>query len=168
MKTNDARSLEPATSLDAEADDAAARVASMVEPPRARERLALATGHTASVEADDPSRLTIRSPEGQVEMSIRFTPEGPVLTFAQAAIDLHSAGDLRVACGRLEVAARDGIDLRTPGDLVQTAGGQCTIRSERRTSVEGREVGVAAHAGDVAVDATGDVDVHGSRVLLNS
>jgi len=105
--------------------------------------LTLSTGHTATVAPNEPDRLTIRGPAGEVELSIRFTPEGPVLRFASAAIDLQSQGDIRIDCGRLEVRAREGIDLTTHGDLRQTAG-------------------------KVEIDATDDVDIQGRRVLLNS
>jgi hypothetical protein len=67
------------------------------------------------------------------------------------------------------VSARAGIDLQTDSDLRQTARGECRLRSDREATVEGRSsVTLNGHGGDVEVAAAGVVDLHGSRVLLNS
>jgi hypothetical protein len=142
------------------ADPVADRIAELADLPLAPASLSLATGHTAVVHPAEPDRLLVRGPEGEVQLSIRFTPQGPVLSFSAAAIDLKAAGTVSVDCARLDVRARDGIELRTEGDLVQSAAGAARVDA-RRMSVE-------AHAGDLTLDATGDVDVHGARILLNS
>ncbi len=137
------------------------RLAKLVElPVSSSSALALATGHTATVSAAEPDKLVVRGPKGEVQLSIRFTPAGPVLTFAAAAIDLQSTGAVSIDCARLDVRAREAIDLRSGGDLAQTAAGVATL--------DAREVAVQAHTGELTLDAKGDVDVHGARILLNS
>jgi uncharacterized protein (DUF2345 family) len=163
-----AQGAEPAASEEAPADDPADRLAAMVDPPRSGATLTLSTGHTAAVAPNEPDRLTIRGPAGEVELSIRFTPEGPVLRFASAAIDLQSKGDIRLDCDRLQVRAREGIDLSTGGDLRQTAGGDAVIHADKTAITEGQSVTVYAATGKVEVDAVDDVDIHGRRILLNS
>jgi uncharacterized protein (DUF2345 family) len=158
----------PAAPSEAAPADEADRLAAMVELPRPGPTLTLSTGHTAAVAPHEPDRLTIRGPAGEVELSIRFTPEGPVLRFASAAIDLQSRGDIRLDCDRLQVRARDGIDLTTGGDLRQTAGGDSVIHADGTATVEGQHVTVYAQAGKVEVDAVDDVDIHGRKILLNS
>ena len=149
-----------APSEEADADERARRLAAMADLPQPAPALTLATGHTATVAPNEPDRLTIRGPAGDVELSIRFTKEGPILRFAAAAIDLESRGDIRLDCDRLEVRARERIDLASAGDLRQTAGGHCVT--------EGQAVTVHAQAGKVEIEAADDVDVHGRRILLNS
>lgn len=136
------------------------RIAQMVDPPATPPSLSLVTGHTAAVHPAEPDRLVVRGPAGDVQLTVRFTPEGPVLSFAAAAIDLQAKGALTIDCERLDVKAREGMSLRTAGDLTQSAAGTATVEAGR--------VAVRAHNGELALDATGDVDVHGKRVLLNS
>lgn len=149
-------------------EDPADRLAAMAEMRPAAPSLTLATGHTAHVSPEEPDRLNIRGPAGEVELSIRFTPEGPVLRFASAAIDLQARGEIRVDCDRFSVRAREQIDLTTPGDLRQIAGGDCVVHGDKGVTAEGGSVTVFAQSGKVEMDAKDDVDIHGRRILLNS
>lgn len=150
---------EPAPAAQESPESAADRLARLVDPTPAP-ALSLATGHTAAVHPSEPDRLVVRGPAGEVQLSIRFTPEGPVLSFSAAAIDLRSAGAVTVDCARFDVRAREGVEVCTGGDLTQSAAGTVTV--------DAQQVAVQAHNGEIALDATGDVDVHGARVLLNS
>jgi uncharacterized protein (DUF2345 family) len=101
----------------------------------------------------------VRSPTGQIELSVRFTEQGPVLSFAGAALDLVSPGAVTLDCGSLRVRARDDITLETSGDIVQNAKG--ALRSEAD------DVSVRSRVGDLKLVANDDVIVEGERIRLN-
>jgi uncharacterized protein (DUF2345 family) len=125
------------------------RALALAEAPRPA--LALPSGRSISVESAT-EHLTVRGPTGEVELRVCFTSEGPVLTFAAAAIRLESSGEVSVACERFTVEARE--------DLALEAGG--ALRAE------GHHVDITASRGDVRVQANDDVRVTGERIRLNS
>lgn len=95
--------------------------------------------------------LTVSSPDGDVEMEIRFTDSGPVLRFPSAALRLESEEDVEVACRDFRVRARGEVDLEAEG-AARLEGHAVEVRSRRR---------------DVRVRANDDVRIDGERVLLN-
>jgi len=122
------------------------------------DRLALAHGYVAERGASHKS-LRLRAPDGTVAMTLRLTPDGPQL-IVPGGLEVVAEGDLRFDCERFDVNARAGMTLQTGGDLDHIG---------HRVHVEGNEVAIAARRGDLQLDATeGDVDVNGSKVLLNS
>jgi hypothetical protein len=131
----------------------AERIADLVQSPQAAPNptLYFSSGRSVTVTDGAPEQLTVRSPEGAVELAVRFTPEGPVLSFSAAALDLRSSGTMRLACGKLEVDAREGIALTTGGDV----------------RAEADAVAIRARLGDVAIEANDDVRVDGERIRLN-
>ena len=75
-----------------------------------------------------------------VELSIRFTAEGPVSSFAAAAIDLTSEGEIRVDCERLSLRARKELTVSSEGDLRETVAGQRVTEVGGRASLEAHDV----------------------------
>jgi hypothetical protein len=134
-------------------------------------QVTMETGHHVEVVPSPgrrPQRLVVRGPDGEVQLSMRFTPDGPVLTFAAVEIEVDTVGALRVECARFDVQAEEGINLETQGNLLQRAGGDAGVVAGGRIEAVAHEVAIAAHAGRVTIDADDDVDVHGGRILLNS
>lgn len=82
-------------------------------------------------EAED-ALLTVSAPDGQVELSVRLTDEGPVLTFQSAALNLQSPGRVAVDCEELELSARRRLTLRS--------GGQARVRGEDDVWLDGKNV----------------------------
>ncbi len=119
--------------------------------------LRLPSGRT--VEADADERITVRAPSGVVELAVRFTADGPVLSFRAADLELSATREVRVDCERFDLRARDGVSLRTDGDLVHDALGA--------VEVAGARVDVVSRDEDLRLDARADVRLDGSRVLLN-
>jgi hypothetical protein len=105
--------------------------------------LQLRSGRTVSVDRNEPEAITVRAPDGAVELSVRFTPEGPVLRFASASVELTAAREVSVACERFSVRATGAV------------------------RVEGDTVDVEATRGDVTVKANDDARIYGERVRLN-
>jgi uncharacterized protein (DUF2345 family) len=95
--------------------------------------------------------LVITSPQGRVEMEIRFTAEGPVLSFSSAAVHLESPKSVSLSCDDFRVRARGEVD----------------IAAEKTARVEGHGVEVRSRRRDVHLKANDDVRLDGERVLLN-
>jgi uncharacterized protein (DUF2345 family) len=145
---------------DAAHGSALERIEALMGAPAGASVVDLPSGRAVTVEGGASDRITVRNPQGLVELSIRFTAEGPVLSFAAAAIDLTSEGEIRVDCERLSLRARKELTLTSGGDLRESVAG--------RASLEAHDVRIEARRGDVAVKANDDVRLDGERVLLNS
>ena len=98
--------------------------------------------------------LTVSSPDGRVELAIRFTAAGPVLSFESAALSLKSAGEIAVECERFRVDASQALDLRSGGDLRTEAAGETLLRS-------GGDLRTTA-AGETELRSGGDLRAHAS------
>lgn len=92
-----------------------------------------------------PSVLAIRSPSGDIELSITVGPDGPSVRLRAVDIAIEAARGLKLQCATLDI------------DVAQSA----RIRA-------GEDMTVEAAAGTLALRANDDVDVHGERILLNS
>ena len=149
-------------------EDSVARLLALADPAPAARELDLASGRRVTVEEDGQDQLTVRGPEGDVELRVRFTATGPVLTFAAAALDLKTPGRLDLECGSLRVRSRHGVEIEAGGDLVQNVEGQHVLRAEGGSTVEAHAVEIRSRKGDVRVQANDDVRIEGERVLLNS
>ena len=149
-------------------DGALERIESLTEMPARVAVVDLPSGRTLTVESGASDRITVRSPQGIVELAIRFTAEGPVLSFAAAAIEVTSKGEITLECERLNLRARKEINVTSEGDLRESVAGQRVSEVAGRASLEAHDVRISARRGDVAVKANDDVRLDGERVLLNS
>jgi uncharacterized protein (DUF2345 family) len=153
---------EPVGDVDA---DSAERVLALAD---ATTTVALSAGRRLEVTRGAEDIVSVYAPSGRVEVSIRMTDEGPVLSVSAAALQLRARGALDIDCERLRVRARDGIALEARGSLRQEAGGDVVVQAAGALVAEGSRVGVAARDGDVQIEGDGDVWIDGRRVLLNS
>lgn len=87
-------------------------------------------------------RLLICTAEGEVELSIRLTPEGPVLRLAGARVEL-AADQLALRCRELDIDVGEAALIRA------------------------RSVGVEATLGNITLRANDDVQIEGERIWLN-
>jgi hypothetical protein len=62
--------------------------------------------------ADDGEELEVRSPEGEVEVRILLTAQGPVLRLRGVRLELEAEQTVAVRCGRFEVRAEGNVDLQ--------------------------------------------------------
>ncbi|MFO7564981.1 MAG: hypothetical protein R6X02_20215 [Enhygromyxa sp.] len=74
--------------------------------------------------------LEVTSPDGRVELHVRFTPEGPVLSFEGARIDLTNARELNLRADRVRVRARECVDLSSDDEVVVRGRGNVSIDGE--------------------------------------
>jgi hypothetical protein len=136
------RSPAEGPAIAAEEDDAD-RIVSRVETPRTHERVTFSSGREVTVLEAQHESLVVRGPGGEVELRVRFTPEGPMLSFAAAAIDLSAKGAVSIDCEALQVRARQDI------------------------AIEADAVSITSRLGDVRVHANDDVVMEGERIRLN-
>jgi hypothetical protein len=88
--------------------------------------------------------VRIRGKDGGVVLSVELTDRGPILRFEGAALELVAPRSLDIACGELNIEAREG------------------------ARISGKKVEIEARQGTATVRANDDVRVEGERVLLNS
>lgn len=111
--------------------------------------------------------LTVRSPEGQVEIEVRLTKEGPVIRASGAALQIGSAGKVSVDCEEFHVRARERIVQASGGELRQEAAGDATLKVKGHLGTEARTTTIRSRRGDTRVEANDDVKLKGERVRLN-
>jgi len=139
----------------------------MLEFSAAPRSASFASGRAVTLEEGGGERLVVRSPSGVVELTIRFTPEGPVLSFASAALELSTPGALRVDCAKLKLTAREGIEVTAGGSVKGDIQGNHDLIVSGASRVEADSIAVKARLGDVAIKANDDVRVNGERIFLN-
>ena len=165
LREHDSPQVLDATDTTAEApsvdgsEEGVTRLIASVDLEPVEVRHTLSSGREVVLQGSAHDRLVVRSPSGQVELSVRFTEQGPVLSFSGAAIDLVSPGAVTLDCGSLRVRSRDGIALETSGDIVQNAKG--ALRGEAD------DVSLRSRVGDLKLAANDDVIVEGERIRLN-
>lgn len=117
---------------------------------------------------DGPAdHLTVFNPDGVVELAVRFTADGPVLSFSCAALNLATKGEMRLDCGKLRVRSRTGIEMETGGDFWQWVEGRHVVVAGDEARVEAASVQVEARLGAARVQANDEVQLLGEMVLLN-
>ncbi len=127
----------------------------------------LALAHERSMTLTD-HRLIIANADGEMELEILLTGEGPVVRVRAAELAIESSGRVSVDCERFEVHAREAIRLASDGDLEASVAGDATLKAAGHALWEGRSVRVRASRGEAHIDASDDVRVDGGRILLNS
>lgn len=147
VRTHDGRTGE-------EADDGPAGDADETSeaPPEPSRVLRLRSGRSVEVEeGEDGEDLSVRAPDGRIELSIRLTDRGPVLHVRAADLVLEGERSVEVACDDFRVRARNAMDL--------SAGGNARV--------EGHAVDLESRRADVSLKANDDVRLDGERILLN-
>jgi phage gp45-like len=93
--------------------------------------------------AEDGDLVEIRSAEGQIELRVKVTAEGPVLQMESVRLSLKASESVNVDCKNFEVRATESVDMHSDGGM--QISGQADIR----------------------VDANGNVIVKGETIYLN-
>lgn len=121
----------------------------------------LGRGRSVEVQPGDGAATLRIIAEGnqQLQIEIRFDAHGPVLRVEAPRLEVKSPGAVRVACDTFSVDASRSIDLRSAGDISQTAGGNARLDAQR--------VDVEASPGAIRLKANDEVQVLGEMILLN-
>ncbi len=97
--------------------------------------------------------------DGHMSLSIRVTPQGPVLRFDGPGLKIETAGELSVEAQRLNLHGRSGVSVTSAGDVhIQTPG---DLHSHARIQ------NITADLGNVNIKANDDVKLNGERVRAN-
>ena len=100
----------------------------------------LVSGRQVQVgERDGLDYVEVTSASGDIELSVRFTPEGPVLSLRAVKLAL-SAQTLDLRCARLQVEATERIETTSGGDIVTIAKGELRQRAFEDLSIDGKNV----------------------------
>jgi len=130
--------------------------------------LALASGRRISAEPTaEGDRIRIESPDGEVELTVTMTANGPVLRFRAADVSLAASGRVEVDCERFEVRARAGISHDSGGDLREVVAGDKLTKVRGTHAALARRTLIESKRGDVRLVANDDVEIVGERVKLN-
>jgi hypothetical protein len=97
----------------------------------------------AVVEHGGQQAVEIRAASGQLELRIKLTAEGPVLSLDGVKVEMNATESLQIKCKDFSVQATDSTIIESKGEL--------KIRSE----------------GDLELDSAADVRVRGSKIWLN-
>jgi len=106
---------------------------------------ALFGGYAMRVLGDERQVLRLEAPDGRVCLTISLHAGGAAVELAASSLRVATTGDVQFDCERLQVNARDRIDL-----------------------VAGTDIGLAARLGNVDLVANDDVSLQGERIRLNS
>lgn len=95
--------------------------------------------------------LTIVGPDGRNVVTVLWTPAGAVLRFEGNGLRLETPGTLALSADRVEIDGRQGVSIRSEGDL------------DTRARIQDHE----ATLGNVNIRANDDVRLNGERVMVN-
>lgn len=128
-----------------------------------------ASGRSLEIaELPGEERIHVRAPGGQLLLSLRLTPEGPVLALSGVSLEIAAQKHIAIACEDLSIRTTGDASVDVGGSLRQHVRGSA-IREAGKASIErAREVKVEASPGGVVIQANDDVDIKGERIRLNS
>jgi len=143
-----------------------ARVISLPTREEQPTRLKLASARRLDVDPTGTS-FQIQAPDGKVELTVRITAEGPVLTFAAASIEIAKTSTLKVDVDELTLRARKHAEIECLGTVSQKVIGDSVTHCEGRMQVDAAAVAVTSDKGNLSLESKHDVAINGERVLLN-
>ncbi|HNN94723.1 MAG TPA: hypothetical protein PKI03_20745 [Pseudomonadota bacterium] len=130
-------------------------------------QFAYGSGRTVLLEAGQEERLIVSNPEGALELTIRFTPEGPVLSFTAKAIGLENSGIIKMSSESLHIQTRKHLTMDIGGSLQQTVGQQISTHAQGPLLMESRRTEIKTALGDISLEANDDVRIQGERIRMN-
>jgi hypothetical protein len=121
----------------------------------------------AATDAQGVETLHLRDRGGACVLTIRMTPEGPVLALEGVSLEIAASRSLTLRSEELLVqASRAQVEIT--GDLVEEVGGAVRRRARGELDVQARRLTMEATSGDALLRASDDVALTGERVRLNS
>jgi hypothetical protein len=87
--------------------------------PEATER-SLPSGRSIILRVGDVEELQVRSPDGEVELTVVLTDAGPVVRMRAARLEVETAESVDIRCKTFNVRA-DEMRVRTDGDIHMNA-----------------------------------------------
>jgi len=99
----------------------------------------LSGGRTLTVSAEATGEVVeLRNPAGILELRVRITEEGPVLTVEGVKVALRGAEAVTVETKRFDVKAHEGLSLHSDGELDVTSAKEMRIKATEDLVVRGK------------------------------
>lgn len=99
------------------------------------------SGRTMSVSSGPAGeQIEVRSPDGQLEIRIALTPQGPVLSVSGAKLEINAAESVSVNCRDLSINATNSLSLETAGSVGIQAAGDIVAKSKGNTSIDAQVI----------------------------
>jgi hypothetical protein len=117
------------------ADDDRKPLRQVEETEEGGRTLNLSGGRTLTVTGEI---IELRNPSGMLELRVRVTDEGPVLSVDAARIAIKSTDAVSVECKTFEVKAAEGVTLHSDGELDVTSEKEMKITSTDDVRVVGK------------------------------
>lgn len=137
------------------------------EAPKLSQQPTLVLAHARQLEVEpDGSSFRLSAPNGTVELTIRITASGPVLSFAAAAIEIAETKSFKVDAEQLVLRGRE-ISIESTGTLMQTVAGDHITRCEGEHRVDASGIAMHSHTEPMELEAKRDLKICGERVLIN-
>jgi hypothetical protein len=103
--------------------------------------LPLTGGRTLAVICNDAGEeIQLCAPDGEVEIRIMVTENGPVLRMRAARLEVDGAEDVQFSCQRFAVHTTEATHLTTDGQLRLRSQEQVLIRAAEELDLKGRPV----------------------------
>ncbi len=98
----------------------------------------LPSGRSIAARVGDAGEaIEIRSPDGQLELSIALTDEGPVLRLQGARLELVSPDSVSIQCREFEIETQSDVKLRANGAIEMQSGSELRTKSAGQTFIDG-------------------------------
>lgn len=81
--------------------------------------------------------LELRSPKGDVELSIELTERGPLVRLRGGQLVLDSDESIKIQCRSLEIATREDLAIQSGADLALRSGREIRMKSAKQTFIDG-------------------------------
>jgi len=96
-----------------------------------RRELYLRDGRTLSVEGAGSDELVeIRSSSGQIELRIKLTEDGPVLTMESVRLQLKASEAVEIESKRVEIKATETLQLASADEIKVDAEGEVRVNGK--------------------------------------
>ncbi len=97
--------------------------------------IALSSGR--SLEVGPSEQISVRAPDGSIELSIELGPNGPIVRVNAARLEVSAKEQVRFSAPSVELAASEHLSLRSGGNLDLGAAGDARLETEGEVHVLG-------------------------------
>jgi hypothetical protein len=107
------------------------------EAPLAAPSRIIALSSGRSLEVGPSEQISVRAPDGSIELSIELGPNGPIVRVHAARLEVSAKERVRFSAPSVELAASEHLSLRSGGDLDLAAAGDAHLETEGEVHVLG-------------------------------
>ena len=101
----------------------------------------LKNGRTLATRSEGSDEIVeIRAASGQVELKIKVTEDGPVLSVEGIKLEMKAAESVGVSCKTFRVDAEESVELASKGELSVTSEKDANIESKADVRVLGKMI----------------------------